>query len=56
MEHLEKIHYLLRVKKLTVKGAKQQLAQNGDKIQHKMETLQKLQEIHDLLDKIHKQL
>ncbi len=56
MEHIETIHYLLRVRKLTTEGAKQELAQNGDKIQHKMETLQKLKEIHDLLDKIKNKL
>ncbi len=52
MEHLETIHYLLRVKKLTIKGAKQELAQNVEKIQEKVEILQKLKDIHSLLEKI----
>ncbi len=52
IEILKNIHYLLRIKKLTVKGAKQELAQQGDKVQHKVEVLQKLEDIKTLLEKI----
>ncbi len=56
IETLKTIHYLLRVKKLTTQGAKQELAQQGDKIQHKMEVLQKLETIRTLLENIKNKL
>ncbi|PID95379.1 MAG: transcriptional regulator [Bacteroidetes bacterium] len=56
MENLETIHYLLRVKKLTIKGAKLELAQNNEKVQGKVEILRKLKMVHSLLEKIKNKL
>lgn len=56
MENLELIHYLLRVKKLTVEGAIQELAQSGDTVQHKVEILNKLKTIYSTLEKIKNKL
>lgn len=56
MESLELIHYLLRVKKLTVKGAQQELKLRGDSAQQKVEILRKLQAVKTTLEKIKNKL
>lgn len=56
METLELIHYLLRVKKLTVKGAKQELKLRGDTTAQKVEILQKLKAVKTTLEKLKKRL
>lgn len=52
MEYMELIHYLLRVKKMTIEGAQQELALRGERVQQKVEVLNKLQEIKTILEKL----
>ncbi|PVX50952.1 MerR-like DNA binding protein [Balneicella halophila] len=56
MENIEIIHYLIRVKKLTVEGAIKELELHGEKTEHKIEVLRKLKDIHSLLEKIKNKL
>ncbi len=52
MENIERIQYLLRVRKLTLEGAKQELALSGEKVQQKVEILRKLKEVRNTLEKL----
>lgn len=56
MENIERIQYLLRIKKLTIEGAKQELALSGEKIEQKVEVLQKLKEVRNTLEKLKNEL
>lgn len=56
MENLELIHYLLRVKKLTVEGALQELSLRGEAAKQKVAILRKLNEIHTTLEKLKNKL
>ncbi len=56
MENIERIQYLLRIKKLTIEGAKQELALSGEKVQQKVEVLQKLKEVRNTLEKLKNEL
>ncbi len=56
MEHIEQIHYLLRVKKMTIEGAKKELALSGETVAEKVTVLRKLKEVRDVLEKLKNKL
>lgn len=56
MENLELIHYLVRVKKLTIDGAIQELTLHGEAVQQKVEVLRRLNTIREILEKLKNKL
>lgn len=56
MEHLELIHYLVRVKKLTIEGAIQELSLRGKSVGQKVEVLRKLKNVRVTLENLKNKL
>lgn len=56
MEYMERIHYLRRIKKLTIEGVKKELAFSGETVEQKVEVLRKLKEVRDTLEKFKNKL